>query len=145
MRPTAVQQRLVGDAEDMKEVRQALKDLLAYCRDLGGSCGSGRGWHPARSYRGDHAGPGIAGRAHLTHVPHSGNGLRDAGRRRPGQVPGEAGPDPDLARTFCESPQLHPGIISEMMRVDSYFGLMNYREITEPLVLPDKTVIPGRG
>jgi cytochrome P450 len=28
------------------------------------------------------------------------------------------------------------------MRIDSYFGLMNYREITEPLVLPDKTVIP---
>jgi hypothetical protein len=34
MRSTAVQQRLVGDAGDMKEVRQALKDLLAYCRDL---------------------------------------------------------------------------------------------------------------
>jgi hypothetical protein len=96
MRPTAVQQRLVGDAEDMKEVRQALKDLLEYCRDLDRELRKRPDTEgiPLVRIAAIMRAQGLPDEAHLAHVPHSGNGLRDAGRRRPGQVPGEAGPYP---------------------------------------------------
>jgi cytochrome P450 len=144
IRPTAVEQRLVGDTEDLKEVSQALKELLEYCRDLDRKLRK----------RPDADGIPLARIAAIMRA----QGLPDEviwhtfRTLATGSVTPAGGVldrflerlvrTPDLARTFYDSPQLRPGIISEIVRDDSYFGLMNYREITEPLVLPDRTVIP---